>query len=287
MIRPVRRGISWRNASPDEPLRSRHPGSLRVRRVPEQEVDAAVAELRERCRRRSSARRRGCGRASSRRCGARARRPSRSRRPSSPGSSGPSARTRAGTGRAPSRRRPARPPSAPSSDPRPCSSSFDLTRPSVRRVPITSPTSTSRRTYGSAADVVLVPVREHDRADGLVEEVREVGQDEVDPEVLVAGEGEPGVDDDAVVAVLEHGHVLADLAEPAERDDPERVCSRSGVYGRSSTAKPPTEAVRPQVRRRGRAARGSRGSATSPPRRPRPAGAAARRPRDRGAGARA
>ena len=75
----------------------------------------------------------------------------------------------------------------------------------------------------------------------LVFEVREVGQDEVDAEVLVAREREPRVDDDALAAELVHGHVLADLAEPAERDDPERVAHRSGVYGRSSTAKPPTE----------------------------------------------
>ena len=47
------------------------------------------------------------------------------------------------------------------------------------------------------ADVILVPVREHDREHAPVLEVREVGQHEVDAEVLVAREGEPCVDQDA------------------------------------------------------------------------------------------
>ena len=49
------------------------------------------------------------------------------------------------------------------------------------------------------ADVVLVPVREHDGAHLAPVEVAEVGQDEVDAEVLVAREGEPGVDDEDLV----------------------------------------------------------------------------------------
>ena len=69
------------------------------------------------------------------------------------------------------------------------------------------------------ADVILVAVREHDRVDAAVAEVADVRQDEVDAEVLVAREGEPGVDDDDVVAVLVDGHVLADLAEAAQRND--------------------------------------------------------------------
>ena len=46
------------------------------------------------------------------------------------------------------------------------------------------------------ADVILVAVREHDGADLAVVEVAEVGQDEVDAEVLVAREREPCVDDE-------------------------------------------------------------------------------------------
>src|SRR5437763_687000 len=50
------------------------------------------------------------------------------------------------------------------------------------------------------AHVVLVPVREDDGANlvPVVLQVREVGKDEIDPEVLVAREGEAGVDDDDV-----------------------------------------------------------------------------------------
>ena len=72
------------------------------------------------------------------------------------------------------------------------------------------------------ADVILVPVREHDRAHEIlaVAEVREVGQDEVDAEMLVAREGKPRVDDDDRAVRLVDGHVLPDLAETAERDDP-------------------------------------------------------------------
>ena len=47
--------------------------------------------------------------------------------------------------------------------------------------------------------------------------------------MLVAREGEAGVDDDDVVAVLVDHHVLPDLAEAAERDDPERVRHRRSV----------------------------------------------------------
>ena len=80
------------------------------------------------------------------------------------------------------------------------------------------------------ADVVLVPVREHDRVDAAVAEVADVRQDEVDAEVLVAREGQPGVDDHDVVAVLVDGHVLADLAEAAERNDAK--AHARGVYAR-------------------------------------------------------
>ena len=52
-----------------------------------------------------------------------------------------------------------------------------------------------------------------------VAEIGEVREDEVDAEVLVARERKAGVDDEARALVLEDGHVLADLAEPAERDD--------------------------------------------------------------------
>ena len=61
------------------------------------------------------------------------------------------------------------------------------------------------------ADVILVAVREHDAADHrlALAEVREVRQDEVDAEMLVARKREPGVDDHDRSVRLVGGHVLA------------------------------------------------------------------------------
>jgi hypothetical protein len=80
------------------------------------------------------------------------------------------------------------------------------------------------------ADVVLVRVREDDGPDPVAAlgQVADVGQDQVDAEVLVARKREPRVDDDDLAVELEHGHVLADLADPAERDDAKRV-SHQGI----------------------------------------------------------
>ena len=49
------------------------------------------------------------------------------------------------------------------------------------------------------------------------------GHDEIDAVHLLVGEHEPAVDDDDLVAVLEDEHVLADLADAAERDDLQRL----------------------------------------------------------------
>ena len=68
------------------------------------------------------------------------------------------------------------------------------------------------------ADMVFMRVGEHDRADLAALEVAEVGQDQVDAEMLVPGKGEPRVDHERLTPELEHGHVLSDLAEAAERD---------------------------------------------------------------------
>ncbi len=52
------------------------------------------------------------------------------------------------------------------------------------------------------------------------EQPGDVGQHEVDAEHLVARELDAAVDDHDLPAVLDGGHVLADLTETAERDDP-------------------------------------------------------------------
>src|SRR6185312_1174726 len=74
---------------------------------------------------------------------------------------------------------------------------------------------------GQRAHVILVAVRQQHRADRpvTVDQVRKVGEDQVDAEMLVTGERKARVDDDGLAVGLDHGHILAHLAEAAERDD--------------------------------------------------------------------
>ncbi len=53
----------------------------------------------------------------------------------------------------------------------------------------------------------------------VLTEVGEVRQHEVDSEMLVTREGETRIDEQPLAPDLVQRHVLADLAEPAERDD--------------------------------------------------------------------
>ena len=100
-------------------------------------------------------------------------------------------------------------------------------------------------------------------------QVVEVRQHEVDSEHLRCREHQPGVDDDDPPVALEHGHVLADLPQPAEGQDANRVaharfpaplasrpCSRRAPGG-SPRARPPTRApsAAARARRPPRAAR--------------------------------
>ena len=70
---------------------------------------------------------------------------------------------------------------------------------------------------GQSADVVFVAVGEDDGADVLLvlDEVGDVGDDDVDAEELGLGEHEAGIDDDDVVFVAEGEAVHAELAESA------------------------------------------------------------------------
>ena len=47
---------------------------------------------------------------------------------------------------------------------------------------------------------------------------REVGEDDVDAGLVLLGEEDAAVDHQQLAGVLEHRHVAADLAEPAQRD---------------------------------------------------------------------
>ena len=77
---------------------------------------------------------------------------------------------------------------------------------------------------GQRADMVLVAVGQEDGAEAvpLGERVGEVGDHAVDAGQFVGvGEHEPAVDRDEIVAGLDEHHVEADLAEPAQGDQPD------------------------------------------------------------------
>ena len=79
------------------------------------------------------------------------------------------------------------------------------------------------------ADVVLVAVREDHGADvgRTLAEIREVREDEIDAEVLVAREREARVDDHDRAVALDRRHVLPDLAEAAKSHYPAAVRHQS------------------------------------------------------------
>ena len=79
---------------------------------------------------------------------------------------------------------------------------------------------------GQSADVVLVAMGEDDGADVLpvLDEVGDVGHDDVDAQQLCFREHEAGIDDDDVVFPAEGEAVHAEFAEAAEGDDFQFIC---------------------------------------------------------------
>ena len=73
---------------------------------------------------------------------------------------------------------------------------------------------------GDGADVVLVAVGEDDAPHAALVglEIADIGEDAVDAVHILVREAHPAVDHDDIAAELIGGHVLADLAETAERD---------------------------------------------------------------------
>ena len=76
--------------------------------------------------------------------------------------------------------------------------------------------------------MVLVAVSEEDGAElgGVVEDVRHVGDDDVDAEGGGIGKHHAAVDDDGVAAALVDHEVHPDLAEPAEGEDAQSFVHR-------------------------------------------------------------
>ena len=82
---------------------------------------------------------------------------------------------------------------------------------------------------GQGADVIFVPVRQHDGAHpiAILLEVGDVRNDDVHAEQFGFRKHHPGIDDDDVVAAAQHEHVHAELAQPAERNSPQRRFTQS------------------------------------------------------------
>ncbi len=73
---------------------------------------------------------------------------------------------------------------------------------------------------GNGTDVVFVAVSEKESADVLavLNEVGEIGGDEIDAEEFGFGKHHSGIDYDDVVAVAHRHHIHAKLADTAERN---------------------------------------------------------------------
>jgi hypothetical protein len=79
-----------------------------------------------------------------------------------------------------------------------------------------------RQHVRDGADVILVPVREHERGDFVLLQLPQVRDHEVDAEQLRLREHDAGVDQDRGRAARHDHHVHAELAESPERDQLER-----------------------------------------------------------------
>ncbi len=105
---------------------------------------------------------------------------------------------------------------------------------------------------GQRADVVLVTVREDDGAEAVAlgERVGKVGNDVVDSRQLVVGKHEAAIDGDHVIATLDEHHVQPDLAEAAERDEPDCLIVHErkpvlSAYGGHGSTRPRTARILP------------------------------------------
>ncbi len=81
------------------------------------------------------------------------------------------------------------------------------------------------------AGVVLMPMSNDDPAHPVpvLEQVAEVGDDVVDPQHVILGEHDAGVDHQGVVAVLQDHHILADLPQTTEGDQAQRLACHAYI----------------------------------------------------------
>ena len=97
-----------------------------------------------------------------------------------------------------------------------------------------------------SADVILVTVSEH-QADHVVQPLAdgvEARQDQIDARMIIFGKQHAAVDQQQLAVELHNGHVAADVAQTAQRDDAHRVrrqqgrdLQATGGHGRKGTGR--------------------------------------------------
>ena len=106
-----------------------------------------------------------------------------------------------------------------------------------------------RENVRDRADMVLMAVRQHQPSDlfAVLDEVADIGDDDVHSEQLAAGKHHAGVDDDQVASAAQGEHVHAELAKTAKRNNVQLLIRQgSASAGRSIVAA--TSVLQPPVR---------------------------------------
>jgi hypothetical protein len=70
--------------------------------------------------------------------------------------------------------------------------------------------------------MVFVTVSDYDSPDFIApfDDITEVGDNQVDAEHIFFGKHKSGINNDDIIIVFQHHHVLADFTQPTERNNP-------------------------------------------------------------------
>jgi len=79
---------------------------------------------------------------------------------------------------------------------------------------------------GQRSDMILVPMRQDDAANkvAIFQQIRNIGDNNIDAQQLGLGKHEPAIDNNDVIAVADGHAVHAELAHPAERNYMQFAC---------------------------------------------------------------
>ena len=86
------------------------------------------------------------------------------------------------------------------------------------------------------ANVILVPVRQHERGEPVLLQLAQIRDDQIDAEQLGLREHHAGIDDDGRLATGDDHHVHAELANAAERNRSRAAAPRPTRVRRESSA---------------------------------------------------